>query len=205
MIDYSKYSLEELFEVKKTIDPNSPNYLAFNNELEKRQSEFEQSQSLSETKQYNSDNLKIKTVGFFQLFSAAVLIFIILYNSFFGSGIAFLTLAIATPLIALNGIAGFTAFMQLSKWYWLSVFNLFLQLFSVSIGSYFINYAGLGYINVLFSWGQEFSLGFDAQFSPGFAFYKYKETLNVQSVGIDVLAIIFLLAFVRVKDYEARA
>ena len=114
------------------------------------------------------------------------------------------TFTITLVLVVLNGFAGYTAFLQLSKWYWVSVINQIFQLVSVSIGSYLISYAGLGYINIVLGWGQEFSLGVDAKFSPGFAFYKYPETLQTQSLGIDVLAILFLFAFIRVNDYEER-
>ena len=204
MIDYSKYSLDELLEIKGVIDPKSPNFSAFNQELEKRRSVFEQHQLQEEQKQYDLDKLKIKTVGCFQLVSAVVLTLILLYNSFSGSGMTVATFTITLLLVVLNGFAGYTAFLQLSKWYWVSVINQIFQLVSVSIGSYLISYAGLGYINIVLGWGQEFSLGFDAKFSPGFAFYKYPETLQTQSLGIDVLAILFLFAFIRVNDYEER-
>lgn len=144
--------------LSSSIDPQSPNFSSFTEELGKRQSELEQNQAHEELAQYDLDKLKIKTVGYFQLAAAAVLTCIIVYNSLFDSGVTVTTLAIAIPFVLLNSFAGYTAVMLLSKWYWVSIFNQALQLFRFSVGSYYLNYAGLGYINVVLGWGQEFSL-----------------------------------------------
>lgn len=205
MIDYSKYSLDELLEVQRTIEPQSENYAAFSEELAKRQSEINERHANEEQKQYDLDIIKIKTVGVFQLISGVVLVAILLYSAFFGSGVSFFSAVIAIPLALLNGFAGLTALKLMSKWYWVSIFNQALQLVSASIGTLYVNYAGLGYFNIWVSWGNKLSLGFDAQLSPGFAFYKYTENLQNQFIGIDLLAILFIFALIRIKDGEESA
>ena len=205
MIDYSKFTTQELLEVRESIDEQSPNYPLLISEIEKRQNEIDDIQEDNELKQYDLDKLKVKTVGAFQLASALILTLIILYSIVAGDGVDDLTISIALPLIVLNAVAGFTAFNQVSKWYWLSIANQSLQLFSFSIGSLYANYAGIGFVNVILTWGQEFSLRFSAELAPGFAFYKYTEVQQVQFIAIDALAIFFILAFIRIKDFEARA
>ncbi|WP_032095864.1 MULTISPECIES: hypothetical protein [unclassified Alteromonas] len=205
MVDYSKYSTDDLLDVQKNIDPESQNYPAFLKELDLRQQEIAQFSAKNEAKEYDLDKLKVTTVGYFQIGAAIVLSLLIIYSGIFGQGVTVLTVSIAIPLIVLNAIAGITAIKLLTKWYWLSILNQILQVVSLNLGSFYINYAGLGYINIVLSWGQEFSLGFDAQFSPGFNFYKFTETLPLQTFGIDIMAIIFILAFIRLKDVEARA
>ena len=205
MIDYSKYSTDELLDIQKNIDKQSPNYPAFLAELENRKDTIAANQAQNERKEYDLNKLKIKVVGYFQLVSAFVLIALIIYHTSAGNGVSLVAIGIALPLIFLNCIAGITAVKHISKWYWVSVLNQCLQLLSFNIGSYSINYAGLGYMNIILGWGEEFSLGFDMQFSPGFNFYKYTETLAIQSVGVDVFAILFILAFMHVKEFERRS
>ena len=204
MVDYSNYSLEELLDVKNHISKESENYVALTDELDKRKNEIDQLAQHNEQKDYDLDKLKIKAVGYFQLAAGVILFAIIVYQSLFGTGFSFFTFAVAAPLIVLNALAGITALKQLSKWYWVSILNQCLQLLSFSLGSLYVNYAGLGYMNIILSWGQEFSLGFEAKFSPGFNFYKYTESLQEQFIAVDVFAILFILAFIRVRDFEAR-
>tara|TARA_B100001063_G_scaffold244511_1_gene277447 strand:- start:808 stop:1377 length:570 start_codon:yes stop_codon:yes gene_type:complete len=157
-IDYSKYSINELFEVKDKISPESSNYDSFLTELEIRKDEIAIVMANSQTEAFSLAENRVKIIGYFQLTAA---VFIILYylSSIADGSVSILSTVITLPLIVLNILAGYTALKENHKYYWLSILNQSLQIPSIAIGSISTTYSGLGGAYVYLSWGLSFHLG----------------------------------------------
>ncbi|MBQ4835701.1 MULTISPECIES: hypothetical protein [Pseudoalteromonas] len=200
-IDYSKYSISELIDVKENIHPSSSNYSAFLEEMERRQEEIQQLDESLEEDAFSLAERKVQIVGYFQLV-AAIAIFFVIGLSTFTNGVSALLLIVGLPLIILNAVAGYTAVKEKAQWYWLSILNQSLQVIGFSIGSVTAKYSGLGFIGLSIKHATSPELAFGFEFSPGFSFYKYTESLSTQWIQIDIVALIFIVALIKVKDVK---
>ncbi|MBD1557652.1 hypothetical protein HC752_11985 [Vibrio sp. S9_S30] len=115
---------------------------------------------------------------------------------FFYSSVSTLTLLATIPFAANNFIAGYTLLTQKRRYIWVSVINQLLQVPAFALGSIYANYSGLGGVYFSVFWGQSMAFEFIANFSPGFMIQKVAGNFPVQSVSIDILAILFILLLV---------
>lgn len=203
-IDYSKYSTFELLDVKKNIDSNSANYERLMSELLSREDEINSIKEQNEVDSFSFAEGRVKIIGYFQVAASVAILFYYLGSIFDGSA-SILSTVVALPLVALNGIAGFTIIKENYKYYWLSVLNQGLQIPSISLGAISASYSGLGGAYVYVSWNTEFLFGATATFSPGFSFYQYTGNISTQSISIDILAIVFIGALLTVSDAKSTA
>lgn len=203
-IDYSKYSINELFEVKDKISPESQNYEPFLSELENRKDEVAEIMAKSKKDTFSLAEHRIKFIGYFQL-AAAIAIILYYLSSIADGSVSLLSTAVTLPLIVLNILAGFTALKENYKYYWLSILNQLLQIPSIALGSISATYSGLGGAYVYLSWGTEFSFGATAAFLPGFSFNQFTTNLATQSISIDIIAIIFIGALLTVSKVKSTA
>ncbi len=201
-INYSSYSIDELLEVKQNISPDSTNFPALVAEIEKRRDEIEHAQEQAVEDAFLRAEDRVKAVGYFQLAGAAAITLIIGYQMF-DTGISLTTLLVSILLITLNIAAGYTAIKEMVQYYWLSILNQALQVVSVAVGNTSANYSGLGGIYATVEWSEGFKFAVSANFSPGFSFLEYSTALPVQSISIDVLAIVFIGAIITVMDGKA--
>lgn len=148
---------------------------------------------------------RVWVIGWLQLIAAVVITLLVIVGLFSESSIDLLSVIMAIPLIALNAFAGYTAIKERAEWYWVSVLNQALQIPSVALGSIVANYSGLGGIWLAISWGEGARFGVSANFSPGFAFQYYPGGLPTGHIAIDILAIIFIVALLTVKERKATA
>ena len=149
---------------------------------------------------------RVWVIGCLQLIAAVVITMLVIPGLFAEPRMALLSVIVAIPLIALNAFAGYTAIKERVEWYWVSVLNQALQIPSAALGSIVANYSGLGGVWVAISWGEEGAgFGVSADFSPGFAFYYYPGGLPTGHIAIDILAIIFIVALLTVKERKATA
>ncbi|WP_413702162.1 hypothetical protein ACLKMH_12130 [Psychromonas sp. KJ10-10] len=197
-IDYTKYSIGELLDVKRSISPDTENYPAFIAEFKSREHEVAEYYQKLEDEAFSFAEHKIKVLGYLQLLGGA-LIGIYLLMALINGSTSLLSTVIAVPLIALNIIAGYTLVKENTKFYWLSILNQALQVPSFAIGSVFLNYSGLGGAYIKFNNIPEFVFGVTAKFSPGFSLQEYTGVLAEQFISIDVLAIAFIAILVKVK------
>ncbi|MBQ4891093.1 hypothetical protein J8L86_14650 [Shewanella sp. MMG014] len=201
-IDYSKYSTDELLDVKENIDPNTANYGVLISELSNRQDEINEKREQEKAKAFSLAESRVKVIGYFQVTAAVAILFFYITSIFDGS-VSLLSTAASIFVIALNLIAGLTAIKEMYKYYWVSILNQSLQVPNIVIGSISATYSGLGGIYTYINWNPEFLFGMTASFSPGFIFNEYTEKLQTQTISIDFLAIIFILALVTVSDAQS--
>jgi len=203
-IDYSKYTIDELFDVKENISPDSPNYALLLSELENRKNEVAEAVEKSEEEAFSLAKNRVKIIGYFQL-AASVVISFLLIESFINGGVSFEEGAYYVFFIVLNAIAGFTALKEKYKWYWISIFNQCVQIPSFALGTISANYSGLGGIHIGVSWGDTFEFILSAPFSPGFLYQEYTGTLPTQSFAIDLLAFVYIAALLTVSEAKSTA
>ncbi|MEP2653034.1 MAG: hypothetical protein ABJH06_13690 [Paraglaciecola sp.] len=203
-VDYSKYTIDELFDVKANISPDSPNYILLLSELENRKDEIAEAVEKTEKKAFSLAENRVKIVGYFQIAAAVAILFYYVSSIFDGSA-SLLSTIVALPVIALNAIAGITAINENYKYYWLSILNQSLQIPSIALGSISASYSGLGGAYVYISWNTEFLFGATASFSPGFSFNQYTGSIPTQSISIDIVAIIFISALITVSEAKSTA
>ncbi|TLU66150.1 hypothetical protein FE810_05365 [Thalassotalea litorea] len=203
-IDYSKYTLNDLLDVKEKISPDSPNYNSLQLELENRKDEISEAIEKSKEEAFSIAKNRVKIIGYFQL-TAAVAILLYYVGSIFDGSFSFLSTVVAIPFIALNAIAGMTAIKENHKYYWLSILNQSLQVLSIGLGSISATYSGLGSAYVYISWNTQFLFGASASFSPGFSFNQYTGNLPTQWISIDIVAIIFISALLTVSKVKSTA
>ena len=180
-VDYSKYSITELFDVKNNISPDSANYSDFMREMESRADEIQQFNKTHEAKSFSLAKRKVKIVGYVQLAAAVIIalaVGITLINEF-----NLFTLVVGIPIIVLNAFAGYTAIKEQANWYWLSILNQALQVIGFSIGTIAAKYSGLGFIGISLESTTDIRFSFGFEFAPGFSFYKYAETVSQQWVS----------------------
>jgi len=203
-IDYSKYTIDELFDVKANISPDSTNYGLLLSELENRKDEIAEAVEKSEEEAFSLTKNRVRIIGYFQIAAAVAILFYYVSSIFDGSA-SLLSTVIALTVIALNAIAGITAINKSYKYYWLSILNQSLQIPSIALGSISATYSGLGGAYIYISWNTEFLFGVTASFSPGFSFNQYTGSMPTQSISIDIVAIIFISALLTLSEAESTA
>ena len=72
-IDYSKYTIDELFDVKDNISDNSPNYQLLLSELANRKEEITEAVEKSEEEAFSLAENRVKIIGYFQLTASIVI------------------------------------------------------------------------------------------------------------------------------------
>ena len=87
----------------------------------------------------------------------------------------------------------------------MSIFNQIIQVPSITLGSIYATYSGLGGVYIVLNWGSGIQLGFSAVLSPGFTFNQYTRAVESQSLAIDIIAILFLIALVIVAKHKRTA
>jgi len=203
-IDYSNYTLDELFDVKENISPDSPNYPLLLSELANRKDEVIEAVEKSEEEAFSLAENRVKIIGYFQLTASIVILLYFIYYLFDG-GISLEEGSYYIFFIVLNAIAGFTAVKEKYKWYWVSIFNQCLQIPSIAMGAISANYSGLGGVHIGVSWGDTYELILSAPFSPGFLYREYTGTLPTQSFAIDLLAFVYIAALLTVSEAKSTA
>jgi hypothetical protein len=203
-IDYSNYTLDELFDVKENISHDSPNYQLLLTELEKRKEEVNKAVIKSEEEAFSLAENRVKIIGYFQLVASIVILYFFIDSVLDGGGSLEESLYYLFFII-LNAIAGFTAVKEKYKWYWVSIFNQCLQIPSIVLGSISANYSGLGGVHIGVSWGETYELILSAPFSPGFLYQEYTGTLPTQSFAIDLLAFVYIAALLTVGEAKSTA
>ncbi|WP_133126621.1 hypothetical protein, partial [Shewanella sp. 10N.286.52.B9] len=66
LIDYSQYSIDELLDVKRSIDPNSENFESLLNELSSRKEEVAAHQVKAKQKELNIAENRVLIIGYLQ-------------------------------------------------------------------------------------------------------------------------------------------
>ena len=200
-IDYSQYTIDELFDVKDNISENSPNYQLLLSELANRKEEVAEAVEKSEEEAFSLAENRVKIIGYFQVIASIVILLYFIYTLFDG-GMSLEEGSYYVFFIVLNAIAGFTAIKEQYKWYWVSIFNQCLQIPSIAMGGIIANYSGLGGVHIGVSWGETYEFILSAPFSPGFLYQEYTGILPKQSFAIDVLAFIYIAALLTVSEVK---
>jgi cation transport ATPase len=199
-IDYTHYTIDELLDAKANIDSKafSENYAALLKELEAREFNIEEYQKQKKELKFKSAEKRVKIVGVFQLLAVVImpLNLLMLFSSdkSFSSGDFILVFL----FLAFNGVAGWTAFKSMKKYYWLSILNQSVQLFSFAAGSVLVNYSGIGGIYAMLEWGEGLGFQFSVRFNPGFSFLVFEQPLPSGYLAIDMIAVVFIIALVTV-------
>lgn len=203
-IDYSAYSVDELLDVRSHISSDSPNYQALIAELDIRKDKIDEYSQQQEQQAFSIAENRVKIIGYFQLTAAVVVLFMLILLVIDGSA-TMLNSSIAIIAIALNAVAGYTAINEMYDKYWISVLNQLIQVPSLAIGSVKTAYSGLGAIYLYIDWTNDVQFGFSASFSPGFSFFKFTGISPTQYIGVDILALIFLVALLTVSQVKGTA
>lgn len=198
-VDYSKYSTPELLEVRSNIDVESSNYPALIAELEKRKPEIAAAKISAAEDAFFLAEQRVKIIGYFQIAASITILCLYIYQVF-EHGYELLNSLIVLLIVILNFAAGVTAIKENNKYYWLSVVNQGLQVFSFSIGSVLGTYSGLGGVYMTIEWTEALEFGVLANFSPGYTLQDYQVNLSQQWIAIDALALLFIGALLTVRD-----
>ena len=208
-LDYSKYTIEQLLEVKSHIKPDaSPeNYKNLLSELEKRKSQIEE-YSKSEDREFTSANKKItKIIGYLQLTAPFFIVAVLILTFISSTTTPLWYIAISLCAIVLNACAGYTLLKGKTKYYWLSIFNQTLQIPKITIGSLLLKYSGIGGIFFGIEWRNSkfwdtVNLSFSPTLSPGFTFQNPFASSQSGSIEFDIIAIIFIFALIMVTGAD---
>lgn len=206
-VDYTKYSIDELYDVRDNINLESPNYPRLMEEIEKRKGEFQEHQQAIQENAIKFNRSYAKGLGYFQIAAGVVIAIAWIMSLAEGTETLFNSTVIIS-IIALNLIAGYTCIKDMFNYYWVSIVNQGLQLFSFAVGSSYINYSGLGGIYLQFVWGGDWSIKTLASFAPGFQIAQLNVQLTQQWIGIDLLAIAYisiLLTVLRIERNENKS
>ncbi|MBE9547893.1 MAG: hypothetical protein IMF09_00685 [Proteobacteria bacterium] len=201
-IDYTKYSIDELFQVKNGMDAIAypDTYHEVMNELESRKSEIKHNKIKQEKAKYITVEKHVKIIGYLQIAAALVIGFLLIQGIVTKFETSFWTISITALLVGLNGFAGYTVIREMKRWYWVSIFNQSLQLFNIALGSTVMNYSGLAGFFISLSWGNVFGLDFSTGFTPGFEYQVYPSVISPNYVAVDIFAVIFIVALLTVKS-----
>ncbi len=194
-IDYTKYTLKELLDCQKNTDKDRfpENWLALNQELSSRDIQTEPSPEVLVAIEKEA----LKIIGYFQLLGSALITYFLIVSSNHST----INISVGIAFILLNLVSGVTAIKEMYSWYWLSILNQGLQIINLSMGKYIINYSAIGGIYTGFKWGEgEYLMKFSFNLTPGYAFYQLSEELSKNFILIDVLAVVFFVALVTVKE-----
>ncbi len=153
-----------------------------------------------EREEFKLAEKRVKIIGVFQMIAAIAILASLLLNIFSDSGVSLYSVILLIILIGLNAFAGYTAFKEMHRWYWLSILNQSFQIISISLGTLIINYSGIGGIYLVFENGVDFNVGLNANFSPGFILYSLNDELPFSSISIDLLALVFISALLTVNS-----
>ncbi|MCL1097918.1 hypothetical protein [Shewanella gelidii] len=203
-IDYSNYTLDELFDVKENISHDSPNYPLLLAELENRKEEVTEAVKKSEEEAFSLAENRVKIIGCFQLIASIVILYFFI-DSLLDGGSSIEESLYYIFFITLNAIAGFSAVKEKYEWYWISIFNQCIQIPSFALGSISANYSGLGGVHIGVVWGETVEFILSAPFSPGFLYQEYTGTLPTQSFAIDLLAFVYIAALLTVGEAKSTA
>ena len=187
-VDYSKFTVEQLLDVKRSINPNvaPENYEKLCTQLELRKEEIEEHVDKKKEAFVCKTKKRVKILGYFQVATAIILVFFLLYNLFtYPSALAIITLKIA---VSFNGIAGYLLIKQVMAGYYLSLVNLGLQTLSINTGTFYFSYNGIGGVFLTIREGVFLS----ALFKPGYSI-AWGENVGPPGISIDLLAVFFIL------------
>ena len=83
--NYKTYSTDELLEVKKLINEDSPHYLDLFKELESRKDEIQARDQKAELIKFELAEERVKIIGYFQVIGAAAIFIMLVFNLIYGS------------------------------------------------------------------------------------------------------------------------
>lgn len=202
-IDYSRYTIAQLLDIKRNIKPElaPTNYKNLLIALESRKDEIDAyfKQEVAEKKKTRVKLIVI--LGWSQLLSAAILLVLLVVrfiNVPDGQSVTLYGFIIWMIPFGLNGFAGYLSVKGKLVGYWLSIINQAMQLILLNIGGWVYSYSGVGGIYAYLS--HDYSLGINAMTNPGFRI-KIAGSLEPNYVAIDLLALLFIVVIaVAIKD-----
>lgn len=194
-IDYSRYTIAQLLDVKRNIKPElaPTNYKNLLTALESRKDEIDAffKQEVAEKKKTRVKLIVI--LGWSQLLAAAILLVLLvikLINAPDGQSVTLSGFIIWMIPFGLNGFAGYLSVKEKLVGYWLSIINQAMQLILFNIGGWLYSYSGVGGIYAYLS--HDYSLGINATTNPGFRI-KIAGAPEPNYVAIDLLALLFIV------------
>ncbi len=203
-IDYAKYSVAELLDIRRRIDPAvaPANFARLTAEMERRKDEIDTYTKQREQTHEAKTAKRVVLLGWFQLAAFAFLVINFLINLVAAPGEILTVLAVSAWVIAiaLNGFAGFLSIQKKVLGYYLSLVNQLLQVISVAGGTFFYNYSGIGGIYIYYRDGTG---GFEALFNPGFR-VVWGLAVDASLVAIDLLAIFFIVVLLSAIEFARR-
>ncbi len=208
-IDYAKYSVAELLDIRRRIDPAvaPANFARLTAEMERRKDEIDAYTKKREQTHEAETAKRVVLLGWFQLAAFAFLVIYFLINLVTAPGEILTVLAVSAWVIAiaLNGFAGFLSIQKKVLGYYLSLVNQLLQVISVAGGTFFYNYSGIGGIYIYYrEGGVGFEgVGFEALFNPGFRIV-WGLAVDASLVAIDLLAIFFIVVLLSAIEFARR-
>lgn len=143
-------------------------------------------------------------VGVFQLFAALIIPIFLLLNLYHHTTLHFTAYAFTLIFTFLNAVSGYTAYKGIKKYYWLSVFNQSLQLFSGTVGSISLRYSSIGGVFAIIMWGEESGFGFSATINPGLALTIFEQPISIGYFAIDIIAILFVSVILMARHNKSQ-
>ncbi|MFY8274784.1 hypothetical protein AAEU32_11735 [Pseudoalteromonas sp. SSDWG2] len=184
-VNYSNYTISELEECLRSIDKHAypENYQLLQQEITARQSEIEVYHKQQYAQFVITTQKRLTLISWLQLFTA--LAFIIVGIAAFQQSVA--DASILFVIACFNALSGYFLLKRKRLGFYLSYLNQVLQLFSVSLGTVYFSYGGVGTLMLVIQDGIEFT---GTIFNPYFYFFLGKD-LGF-AVAIDLVAFFFL-------------
>ncbi len=199
-VDYTTYTVEELLDVQRNINPNvaPENFRRLNEELEKRKDEINEKLEEKEQEYTKSVFSKVKAIGYLQLIGGGVFFLFSLMALI--SEFSLLSLLLSLAASALSIFAGWHLLKSTQLGYTLTYINQFFQL-PVFYSSFLVyDYSALGGIFLGVSNGE---LGLTASFDPGIL-VLYGQIKTPGILSIDLLAVAILVLIGRKQEFEEK-
>jgi hypothetical protein len=194
-VDYSKYTISQLLDVKRNIYPEQAptNYKNLLGELDSRKDELERYYKQQRLEKIKKRIDQIAFLGWLQLCAALVYLTLLgaaLIGIWDVKPITLSAVIFSLCLIALNFFAGYLTLKSKMSGCWTSILNQSLQLLHFNFGNVLYGYSGIGGVYVYLSDGYKF--GINAKVNPDFKVI-IAATQEPSYIGLDVLALFFIV------------
>ncbi|MES9901893.1 MAG: hypothetical protein ABW168_04305 [Sedimenticola sp.] len=199
-IDYSKYTVQQLLEVKQSIDPEiaPENYRNLLNEIDKRSDEVAKLKEQKESTYIQSTFSRVKAVAYLQLVGGAI--FILLSSVSAMTEFSAVSFVLIVCLGALSIASGWYLLKDKNIGYSLTYVNQALQLPVIYTSSFVFNYSALGGVFLGLT-GSE--VGIAAKFDPG-VLLLFGEINASDHLSIDLLAVLVIILVGRKHDIDEK-
>ena len=137
-----------------------------------------------------------KAVGVIQLVGVFLVTLILTWYLLVGGDFNFRLVAMFAFVFLLGLAAGISAIKERKDLWFLTVFNLLLQVATFNVEGLMFRYSTVGGVYLQAYWGEDGGVGFFGEFSPGFT-ASLDSVLSINFIGINLVPVLLLIIFIQ--------